>query len=162
MQKKSKTVVKRWKRNISEALYIVLYANCAYNSSRNKLNEVKWKMSNNLFENEVISKSGIDNSRLKRKPTSEKGWIFYSNKYLSWYDSNVLYVELFLRNWAYPKVLRTDGQADRRTEDSHDKHWFCLICSRFNTYAIETKTIPKKCEPLVCRKMLNAGYEAWQ
>lgn len=38
-----------------------------------KLNEVKWKMSNNLFENEVISKSGIDNSRLKRKPTSEKG-----------------------------------------------------------------------------------------
>lgn len=37
------------------------------------------EMSNNLFENEVISKSGIDNSRLKRKPTSEKRLNFYSN-----------------------------------------------------------------------------------
>lgn len=55
-KKKPKTVVKRWKRYISEALHIVLYANCAYNSLRKKLNEVKWKMSNNLFENEVISK----------------------------------------------------------------------------------------------------------
>lgn len=160
MQKKSKTVVKRWKRNISEALYIVLYANCAYNSSRKKLNEVKWKMSNNLFENEVISKSGIDNSRLKRKPTSEKCWIFIpTNIYLGMTPKYYM-LNCFFETELIPKCYgRTDGQADRWTEDSHDKHWFCLICSRFNTYAIETKTIPKKCEPLVCRKMLNAGYE---
>lgn len=74
---KSPNNVKRCRKEIYlRLLYIIhtiLYANCAYNSSRKKLNEVKWKMSNNLFENEVISKSGIDNSRLKRKPTSEKG-----------------------------------------------------------------------------------------
>lgn len=33
-------------------------------------------MLNNLFENEVIFKSGIDNLRLKRKLILEKGWIF--------------------------------------------------------------------------------------
>lgn len=57
----------------------------------------------------------------------------------------------FFETELIPKCYgRTDGQADGRQT-------FCPICSRFNTYTIETKTIPKKCKPLVCRK--NAGYE---
>lgn len=136
-KKKPKTVVKRWKRNISEALHIVLYANWAYNSSRNKLNEVKWKMSNNLFENEVISKSGIDNSRLKRSQLQKKGWTFIPTNIYLGMTSKYYMLNCFFETELIPKCYG-------RTEDRHDKHWFCPICSRFDTYTIETKSLPKK------------------
>lgn len=67
-------------------------------------------MSNNLFENEVISKKGIDNSRLKRKPTSEKKTFIPTNIYLGM-TSKYYMLNCFFETELIPKCYgRTDGR----------------------------------------------------
>lgn len=91
--------------------------------------------------------------KVKEEPNFRKKPFIPTNIYLGM-TSKYYMLNCFFETELFPKCYgRTDGQADGRQT-------FCPICSRFNTYTIETKTIPKKCKPLVCRK--NAGYEAWQ